>query len=170
MDKDELEKEKELLIEEMGVNFEKWDSLSPLSARIFSLLALSMEQGVCFEDIQGCLDASKSSISTNLQLLQSKGRISYCTKPGDRKRYFKIDDMQILNRLDDKIEIWKQEKILHQKILAYKKSIMNCPNIEVDKEGIRLMYNTYYIEFIDAMLENLEKLKQNLQKNLNKNN
>lgn len=170
MTKEELEEERRHLVEEMGVNFEKWDGLSPLSARVFSLLALSMEQGVCFEDIQEALDASKSSISTNLQLLQSKGRISYCTKPGDRKRYFKIDDKQILTRLDEKIEIWKQEKILHEKIMRYKQSLLRCPNVEVNDGEMRIIYNKHYIEFIEAMIENLEKLKQNLQQNLNKNN
>ncbi|GLB48294.1 GbsR/MarR family transcriptional regulator [Neptunitalea lumnitzerae] len=160
---EELEKEKRLLIEEMGVCFENWDTLSPLSSRIFALLALSLEDGVPFEEIQETLEASKSSISTNLQLLQSKGRIGYCTKPGDRKRYFKIDDQQVINRLDEKIEAWKQEKLLHEKVLRYKEKVLEVKEIELkDSLQLRLSYNKHYIEFIDKMLQNLELLKENL--------
>lgn len=169
MNKEELSKEKADLIEEMGVYFESCDTLSPLSSRIFALLALTMEKGITFEEIQEALDASKSSISTNLQILQSKGRITYCTKPGDRKRYFRIDDKQIINRLDDKIETWKQERNLHMKIINYKEHAIKLIE-NPDKESIKLIYNQHYITFIEAMIENLETLKTNLNNSLKPNN
>ncbi|GLB53077.1 hypothetical protein NBRC110019_21170 [Neptunitalea chrysea] len=165
MNSDDLEKEKRLLIEKMGVFFENWDTLSPLSSRVFALLALSLEDGVTFEEIKETLGASKSSICTNLQLLQSKGRIDYCTKPGDRKRYFKIDDQQIMTRLDEKIEDWKQEKILHEKVLSYKEKVLALNKINIEDNSnlkIKISYNKHYIEFTEAMIEDLKKLKQNL--------
>ncbi|SFU60761.1 hypothetical protein SAMN05216480_109138 [Pustulibacterium marinum] len=161
MQKDDLIEEKKLLVEEMGVYFETCDTLSPLSSRIFAYLALSLDEGVSFEELQEALEASKSSISTNLQLLQSMRRIGYFTKPGDRKRYFKIDDEQIINRLDDKIETWKHEKKIHQKVLCYKKRIFQ--DVEIDSENLlRIQYNEHYITFVDSMIQNLEKLKENL--------
>lgn len=161
MQNEELLKQKKYLIEEMGVYFETCDTLSPLSSRIFAYLALSLEDGVSFEELQEELEASKSSISTNLQLLQSMGRIGYCTKPGDRKRYFRIDEEQILNRLDDKIEMWKHEKRLHEKVLEYKHQYIEKEEVEEVKK-IKTQYNEHYISFIEAMIINLEKLKNNL--------
>lgn len=161
MHKDELDLEKKLLVEEMGVYFETCDTLSPLSSRIFAYLALTLEDGVSFEELQEALEASKSSISTNLQLLQSMGRIGYCTRPGDRKRYFKIDDEQIINRLEDKIETWNHEKNLHHKVLEYKRKVVNTLDSK-EVNQIKFQYNEHYISFIESMIENLEKLKINL--------
>lgn len=161
MQKDELDLEKKLLVEEMGVYFETCDTLSPLSSRIFAYLALTLEDGVSFEELQEALEASKSSISTNLQLLQSMGRIGYCTRPGDRKRYFKIDDEQIINRLEDKIETWNHEKNLHKKVLDYKRKAQETLDSK-EVNQIKFQYNEHYISFIESMIENLEKLKINL--------
>lgn len=166
MQNDELDREKRLLVEEMGVYFESCDTLSPLSSRIFAYLALSLEEGVSFEELQEALEASKSSISTNLQLLQSMGRIGYLTKPGDRKRYFKIDDTQIINRLDDKIELWKHEMTLHQKVLLYKRKVLEGAEIDLQNQ-LKMQYNEHYITFVKSMIENLEKLKINLTQKKN---
>ena len=161
-----IEVERNLLTEELGVYFETHDGLSPLSARIFSLLVLSDNEGVTFDGFVERLEASKSSISTKLQLLQSSGRITYCTKPGDRKRYFKIAPDNLLLRLDKKIEIWEKEKSLHLKIYTFKKKYLQKKGLlQYDSSG--LLYSKNYASLITDMIKNLNHLKTTLEKTIN---
>ena len=89
------EQRKQVLIEELGVYFETEYDLPPLAARIFANLVVTDEDGLTFDDCIEKRGASKSSISTSLNLLQQIGFINYFTKSGDRKRYFKISEKDI---------------------------------------------------------------------------
>ncbi|MGS2763371.1 GbsR/MarR family transcriptional regulator [Sinomicrobium sp. M5D2P9] len=162
---DKLENEKCNLVEELGVYFEKNEAFSPLSARIFSIMVLTGAGGVTFEELLEKLEASKSSVSTNLQLLQSQGKITYFTKTGDRKRYFKIAPDQMLVRLDEKIEQWKKEKQLLQKVHCYKTKYMQNSGEDADKVG--LMFNEHYIKFTEEMLNNLTRLREDISNTIN---
>ncbi|CAN0583486.1 unnamed protein product, partial [Ectocarpus sp. 12 AP-2014] len=84
------EQSKQVLIEELGVYFETEYDLPPLAARIFANLVVTDEDGLTFDDCLEKRGASKSSISTSLNLLQQIGFINYFTKSRDRKRYFKV--------------------------------------------------------------------------------
>ncbi|WP_461532627.1 GbsR/MarR family transcriptional regulator [Sinomicrobium sp.] len=166
MQYEELENEKCSLIEEMGVFFERNETFSPLAARIFSVLVLSGEQGVTFEELLERLEASKSSVSTNLHLLQSTGKITYFTKTGDRKRYFKTAPDQILIRMDEKIEQWEKEKRLLEKVHGYQlKCKKYCP--ESDTNKLSIQFNQHYIKFAEAMINNLFELRKNMSNTLN---
>lgn len=77
-------------VEEMGVFFEQFDH-TPTAARIISYLFLVEPHYQDFDTIKEFLQASKSTISTSLSTLSSKGTVDYMTLPGDRKRYFKIN-------------------------------------------------------------------------------
>lgn len=158
----ELLKVKKQLIEEMGVYFERQDILSPLSSRIFAYLALSGYSGATFDEIVDDLEVSKSSVSTNLQLLQTMGRVGYYTKPGDRRRYFKIAENNMVNRLDDKVASWEREKELHHKVLAFKKLQFEQTSLTKEEQQREMGFSTHYIEFLESMIENLKKLKNNL--------
>lgn len=153
--------EKMMLVEELGVHFECADNLAPLASRIFVYLILKGIEGATFEELTEKLEASKSSISTNLQLLQSIGRITYYTKCGDRKRYFKISPNYVISRLDGKIEMWTKDKNNHQKIYNYKKKLLQLNN-NYDENNLSLQFNIQYIDFIDKMINNLTELKQNI--------
>ncbi len=153
--------EKLALVEELGVHFESSDNLAPLASRIFVYLILNGIEGATFEELTEKLEASKSSISTNLQLLQSLGRITYYTKCGDRKRYFKVSQNHIISRLDEKIEMWTKDKNNHQKIYNYKKKLFQLNN-NYDENNLSVQFNRQYIEFIDKMIDNLTELKQNI--------
>ncbi len=158
----ELIKIKKQLIEEMGVYFESQDVLSPLSSRIFAFLALTGNSGATFDEIVEELEVSKSSVSTNLQLLQTMGRVAYYTKSGDRKRYFKIAENNMVNRLDDKVASWEREKVLHLKVLEYKALQFENSTLTKEEQQREMGFSTHYIEFLDSMIENLKKLKNNL--------
>jgi DNA-binding transcriptional regulator GbsR (MarR family) len=82
------EKQREL-IERIGV-FHEHKGLQPLVGRIIGLLLVHKNEEATFEEIVDSLGASKSAVSNGLNFLQAKDRITYHTKPGDRKRYFTL--------------------------------------------------------------------------------
>lgn len=155
----DLIRDKMALVEELGVHFESADNLAPLASRIFVYLILNGEEGASFEELTEKLEASKSSISTNLQLLQSIGRITYYTKCGDRKRYIKISANHFIARLDEKIALWTIELSNHQKIYNYKKKVLQQNN-NFDENNVGLQFNREYMEFTTKMINNLIELKQ----------
>jgi DNA-binding transcriptional regulator GbsR (MarR family) len=73
------EEHKQRLIEELGIHFEAEYSLPPLAARIFGNLVVTDEDGLTFDDCQMKRGASKSSISTSLNLLLQLGIIDHNT-------------------------------------------------------------------------------------------
>lgn len=83
-----IEEDKQF-VEEIGVQLESLGA-SPLQSRIIGLLILHTPEGLTFDEIVEFLGASKSSVSTALNFFLSSKHIVYFTKPGDRKRYFKI--------------------------------------------------------------------------------
>lgn len=89
------EKQKEL-IERIGV-FHEHKGMQPLVGRIIGLLLVKENAEATFEEIVEELGVSKSAVSNALTFLQAKERITYHTKPGDRKRYFsmKLGDWRI---------------------------------------------------------------------------
>jgi DNA-binding transcriptional regulator GbsR (MarR family) len=166
INKEDLLKEKLALVEELGIHFESNDNMPPLASRIVVYLILNGAKGTTFEELVDKLEASKSSISTNLQLLQSKDRINYFTKCGDRKRYFKLSPNYAMSRMEERILIWEKEKSTHLKLYNYKKKMLQLNN-EYNENHVSLQFNKKYIEFITKMIQNLNELKQNLQTIIN---
>jgi len=86
---DKQQEEKDELIELFGIHFETYYNLPPCASRLLGILILnSRTKGLTFEELVEQENASKSTISTNINLLLKLGKISYYTKPGDRKKYF----------------------------------------------------------------------------------
>ena len=77
-------------VERMGVFFERagW---TPLHGRVFAYLMIADPGQQDFVAIQEFLMASKSAISTAIKFLMDTKLVTYTTLPGDRKRYFMID-------------------------------------------------------------------------------
>jgi len=165
--KDELLKEKLALVEELGIHFECSDTLPPLASRIIVYLILNGVEGATFDELVEKLEASKSSISTNLHLLQSLNRITYFTKSGDRKRHFRMSPNYIISRMEEKISLWEKEKSNHQKIYNYKEKMLQLNN-DYNENHLSLQFNKQIIEFINKMINNLTNLKQNLLTIINK--
>lgn len=82
-------KEKQKLIEELGLLLEMRLRIFPLAARVYALLSLSPYEGLTFEKIPKIIGSSKSSISVTLNVLPQLKHINYYTKSGDRKHYFR---------------------------------------------------------------------------------
>ncbi|WP_405400402.1 GbsR/MarR family transcriptional regulator [Maribacter sp. Asnod2-G09] len=123
----EKEEHKQRLIEELGVHFEAEYNLPPLAARIFGNLVVTEEVGLTFDDCQMKRGASKSSISTSLNLLLQLGMITYFTKSGDRRRYFKISDKStfFIKKLEQAIKKATNESKMIQKVAKYDQQYNN---------------------------------------------
>lgn len=83
-----LEEEKQF-VEDIGILVERFGA-QPLVSRMIALMVLRIPEGVAFEEFVEFLGASKSSISSGINFLMQMKHVVYFTKPGDRKRYFKI--------------------------------------------------------------------------------
>ena len=158
---DEFLFKKEKLIERLGVHIEEWDNRAPLAARILSTLILNGKQGTTFDYLVTNLCASKSTISTHLNNLQSQKVICYHTKPGDRKKYFTVSPNHIIHSLNKMIETWEAERQLHLDIMEYKESYNNCHN---NKEEFRfdLEFHTGYLSFLNEAGTAIKNIKEKL--------
>jgi DNA-binding transcriptional regulator GbsR (MarR family) len=154
--------EEKRLIEDFGVHLEQKEELSPLAARIFATLILQVGYGVTFDELVNDLEASKSSISTNLKLLSQLNLIEYTTKCGDRKKYYRVPDDQVYRVIDRKIRTWEKELSLHKRVYNYKKDKAEQlnPDFPVD-----LNFNQLFIQYAQSMIEGLTNIKHKLKNN-----
>lgn len=111
-----LSKELKQLVEEIGIRMEERLNISPLAARIYALLSLSSYNGLTFEEIRRAVNTTKSSASVNINVLTQLGYIDYFTKPGDRKRYFKIAKYYQLQSFEMYLESLEKEIEIVEKI------------------------------------------------------
>jgi DNA-binding transcriptional regulator GbsR (MarR family) len=77
------------LIEELGIRNEKF-GMQPAPSRVLALLMICDQDELTFEEIYETLNISKSAGSNAINLLLDTHRIEYITRPGERKRYFRI--------------------------------------------------------------------------------
>jgi len=148
---------KEQLVEEIGVYFEKTLQLTPLAARLYGLLMLCPKSGHSFEEIVELSQSSKSSVSVNLNLLLNNGSIEYFTKPGERKRFFRLSK----NYLKVSLEKYKNQLSEELKILQKVKDF----NVQYNKEK-----HEKHKAFAKMYTEYLETHYQNLERTINKMN
>lgn len=164
MTEEELEVEKKKLVEELGVYMERKEQMAPIAARILATLVLSRKQGVTFEEFVTDLEASKSTVSTHLNNLQASELISYCTKPGDRKRYFVMTPNRLFQFIDEKLAIWEKDKKMHHEVIEYKNKVnqiyKNNPEQQCD-----ITFSANFLTFLDEATAAFNKLKMNLFEN-----
>ncbi len=150
--------EKQKLIEEIGVHFEKVHKLAPLAARIYVIMILSPNDGHTFDEIIEITGASKSSVSTQLNLLMQTNKVEYFTKPGDRKRYFRASRTYLKNNLLDQLDQVREDIRLVEKIQSFNAEF----NAEKFKKtgGVAMLYKEYLI----AQKQNLENTIEQMNK------
>lgn len=153
-------KEKELLkqlIEDFGLLIDKRLGISPLSARIYALLTLSSYEGLTFEEIREAIDASKSSTSVNVNVLIQLGYIEYHTKPGDRKRYFKVAKYFQLVSLETYQKSIENDMVMAERIHAYNK--VNHPGKSTDLEPLGDVTRDYLQKLHELVSDTVAKIK-----------
>ena len=147
MAKVELTEKQKELVEKAGVNFER-DGLSPAAARTMSLLMVSDNTELTFENIYESLNMSKSAASNAINLLLVSKRIEYITKPGDRKRYFKSRLVQLENIFE---EIFKD---MDSEVAVYKEILEQRPeNTKTFNEGLQ-----DFISFMEMVKESMPQI------------
>ena len=116
-----MEKTKEEIIETIGLHLEQEHNLPPLAARIYAILILTDKDGLTFEGCLERLGASKSSISTSLNLLLNMDLVTYFTKSGDRRRYFTTAKKKtfFLSKLQENLKRVETEKSIITLVLNY---------------------------------------------------
>ena len=155
-----VQDQKNQLVEKLGVHFETKYRLAPVAARIFSYIVLKGRSGTTFTDLVVNLGASKSTISTHLNNLLAIKKIVYFTKPGDRKKYFTINEDSIALSIDEMIESWQKQRELHIEIKKYKQSL-DVSGISEATLKFDSQFHDNYIKFIDDVTKSLSELKAN---------
>jgi len=147
--------EKKQLIEEVGIRLEDHANLSPLAARVYATLILSSNNGLSFNEIISSTKASKSSISTSLNILLQLSFIEYYTKSGDRKRYFRTNQFYSINTIKRQQHVVQKELDIVQKINAF--NTINNPEKFKNEKSIGLLFQEYLEE---QQLKINKKLKE----------
>lgn len=160
--------EREELIEMMGIHLQNQHSISPLTGRIWGTLIMEgKDKGLTFDYLVEKFQASKSSISSSLNLLVKKNKIYYNTIEGDRKKYFRAYPFS--ERFARFLKNMEFEKALLDKIILYKskeeKTIENTCSLQNIKA-----YKEHLNEIERLTKRMLEKLKRTEEKNLINNN
>ena len=159
-------KQKQDLVERLGVLLESKEQLAPVAARILSYIILTGKVGTTFEDLVIHLCASKSTVSTHLNHLQDLKKILYFTKPGDRKKYFVINQDTIIQNINNMMESWLDQKDLHIEIRAYKENANSVVEDEASK--FDLDFHDNYIKFLNEATKSISELRTKIIENNNK--
>ncbi|MDQ0476070.1 transcriptional regulator [Chryseobacterium sp. MDT2-18] len=95
--------------------------LPPLAAKIYSYLIFDFErEGVSFDEFVVVFSASKSSISSNLNLLLNLNIITDFNKIDERKRFFVMNEKYMKIRFEEIIEKMENELSLLNKLKAFR--------------------------------------------------
>ncbi len=157
----ELEEQKKLLVEKYGLFMEKQEKLAPVAARIFATLLINKETGITFDNLVEFLGASKSTISTNLKNLQKSETIQFFTKPGDRKKYFTLNPIGFLARIEEDLKMYKTEHQLATEIINFKKEANEIVQNPEDK--FELSHETPYLDYLTNTISIIEQLRDGIK-------
>lgn len=153
----DIQKEKNELIEMFGMHFERLYNLPPLASRILGTLILDATcKGITFEELVERMNASKSSVSTNVNLLYKLGKITYYTLSGDRKKYYKPSPFS--QRLDNYQKIIEFEKALIERMLVYREKTMKTPEESCDLENAKA-YKEHIYQAEQLLLKTIGRFK-----------
>jgi len=150
-------KEREELIEMFGVHFESVHHLPPLGSRILAILIIdTCSRKTTFEDLTELTGASKSSVSTNLNLLLKIGKITYYTLPGDRKKYYKPSPFS--ERFDNYMKMIAFEKQIIDRMVHYRQAHKSCPEEELELQRTRT-YKEHVLQMEEVIQSTINKFK-----------
>lgn len=129
--------------------------LPPLAAHINSYLIFDFDRtGITFEELVETFSASKSSVSSSINLLLGLNLIKTIKRADERRRYFITNDdfvrirlQELVERMQREIELLEQLKIFkntvdeesNQRFMIYRTLLNN--SIENIKSSLRQLYN-----------------------------
>jgi len=150
---DELDPEREEITEMMAVHFQNIFSVPPLVGKILAVIIMDgHDVGVTFEYLVERLGASKSSISTGLNMLLCTNKIYFYKLEGDRKKYFKNKSFtERFVRIYENIEF--EEKIINRVLNYIRKQNSNGEKIKENIDNIIV-----YMKHLKDMREMTRKI------------
>ena len=153
-----LQKQKEELVELFGQHFESIHNLAPLGSRILGTLIVDgCKSGVTFESLVEITGASKSSVSTNLNLLLKLEKIKYYTIAGDRKKYYRASPFS--DRLTNYVKAINYEKDIIDKMISYRSQTIT--SIEEQRSlDHTIAYKKHMTKVEELLLDTIETFKK----------
>ncbi len=127
--------------------------LPPLAAKIYSYLIFDFERkGVCFDEVVEIFAASKSSVSSNLNLLLNLNIITDFNKIDERKRFFVMNEKYMKIRFEEIIDKMERELSIINKLKNFRDTI--------EDEDMRKfeIYNSLFKKNIANMKDSLGQL------------
>lgn len=158
MAKDKQLKEQKELVEKIGLGIEERLKLSPLASRIYALLILSSYDGLTFDEIREYIDASKSSTSVNINVLTQLNYVTYYTKSGDRKRYFKLAKYSQVTSLEAELQKLDIEMKMIERINTYNKNFH--PEKFTNEESLGGIFQNYLLKKQSLLDETILEMKR----------
>ncbi|MFC6268416.1 GbsR/MarR family transcriptional regulator [Frigoriflavimonas asaccharolytica] len=137
--------------------YEESYRLPPLAAKIYSYLTFDFNNvGVTFDEIVELMKASKSSVSSNLNLLQSNGYLSTINKIDNRKRFFILNPDYVNVRFDCLMNKFTKEMEILEGLKKFRQmsETDECSKIYISKLEI----------YISLLKTNIENFSQTLKK------
>lgn len=135
------------LIEEMGVLHEQ-HGMQPAAARILALLMISDTVELAFEEIYETLGISKSAASNAINILINTDRVEYITRPGERRRYFRLKTKGLKDVIQKSISSFDAMNAMLKRVLE----VRTAETTEFNKS---LKEITEFLDFLKSELPNL---------------
>ncbi len=143
------------LFQDFCAHHETVYNFSPLTAQIYTYIMFNNNKdGVTFEELVEKLHASKSSVSTSLNLLISLNKIEHFNKIDERKRFFRLTPNYIINRLELIKNLLQKEYSLTLRL----KSL----------DGCKIVGTSNFEEKSQVYIEHLEKSSKQLTETIHK--
>ena len=127
--------------------------LPPLAAKIYSYLIFDFDRnGVSFDEVVEIFSASKSAVSSNLNLLLNLNIITDFNKIDERKRFFVMIEKYMKIRFDEIIEKMESELSILNKLKDFRNT--------TDEVALRKfsVYSNLFEKNISNIKETLEQL------------
>ncbi|MCZ2083513.1 MULTISPECIES: transcriptional regulator [unclassified Kaistella] len=122
--------------------------LPPLAAKIYSYLIFDFDRnGVSFDEVVEIFSASKSAVSSNLNLLLNLNIITDFNKIDERKRFFVMNEKYMKIRFEEIIEKMESELSILNKLKDFRNTI--------DEEALRKF--TVYADLFEKNISNIKE-------------
>ena len=127
--------------------------LPPLASKIYAYLTFDFDNaGVTFDEFVEVFKASKSSVSSNLQLLQTSKFIISMNKIDERKRFFIINPDYVKIRFNSLISKLEKEKDILEHLKLFR-----LDNEEDENSKIYISKLDNYLSLLDTNIENFSE-------------
>lgn len=148
-----LTEEQKKLVEKTGLMHES-EGFPPAVSRVMALLIVCDRIELTFDEIRETLNLSKSATSNAINLAMKLDRITYLTRCGERKRYFRSNIAQWQDKVMKDYRKKMQTAILLREIIKQRPA----DTIEFNQSISRLA------SFIEYMVAELPRLYEQWEK------